>query len=403
MSTTGIGRTIFVTGATGFLGKVVIEELLRLREKYVICEIIILLRKRGSFDAQARFQQQVAISRCFASLTGDWARFIRVMEGDLANTDCGLQARDYEQVCDTVTHIIHTAACIKFDSTVLEALSSNVDSACNILALAKDCRNLEQLVVTSTAYVTPPQKGPIYEELVQLPCPASKLESDLRNELLQKHEAIAATGHPNIYSLSKCLAEHLVCEGRGSVPVTIVRPSIISAAIRFPKPGWIDSPAAFGGLVLHFGTGTLRVLNGRREAKLDIVPVDVVAQDLIHETFRHNVETSRRESVRIVFSVATARNCLSLGNACEILQRSFHKQFQYIGPHSYDLKLQDLLHHGREVLRHKDGTPQQTAAKKRWRIVTGINAVFEPYTNFTYDFRPKRLSVRLNPHEYIQT
>ncbi|KAM0541745.1 hypothetical protein ACHAO7_010345 [Fusarium culmorum] len=396
-------RSILVTGATGFLGKVVVEELLRLREKYAVDEITVLLRRRGPLDAQTRFQQQVTTSPCFASLTGDWTRFIHVVEGNLSNADCGLQARDCEQVCSTVTHIIHTAACIKFDSTVAEALLSNVDSACNILALAKQCRNLRQLVVTSTAYVTPPKTGPIYEELVQLPCTASKLESDLRNKILQKHEAIAATGHPNIYSLSKCLAEHLVCEARGPVPVTIVRPSIISAAIRFPRPGWIDSPAAFGGLVLTFGTGSLRVLNGRPQAKLDIVPVDVVAHDILYETFRHDAETSRVESARIAFSVSTLKNSLTLGNACDILEGAFDKHFAYIGPQGYDLKLQDLLYHGREVLHHKDGTTHQTVAKKRWKIVSGINSVFEPYTNFTYDFRPERLVICLDPVDYIRT
>ncbi|KAJ0131622.1 Uncharacterized protein HZ326_25281, partial [Fusarium oxysporum f. sp. albedinis] len=284
-------NTILVTGATGFLGKVVVEELLRLREKHATNQVILLLRKKDPLDAQARFEQHVAPSPCFASLPKDWKRSILVIEGDLSSPNCGLQACQYKLVCQTITHIIHTAACIKFDSTVPEAISSNIDSSCHILALAKNCNNLQRLVITSTAYVTPPQQGPIYESLVDLPSPASQIASELRNGVLGKEEAIAATGHPNIYSLSKCLAEHLICETRGSLPVTIVRPSIICAAIQNPSPGWIDSRAAFGGLVLGFGTGSLRVIDGRPETKLDIVPVDLVANCLIYETFRKDIQS----------------------------------------------------------------------------------------------------------------
>ncbi|KAH6983841.1 hypothetical protein EDB80DRAFT_518090, partial [Ilyonectria destructans] len=72
----------------------------------------------------------------------------------------------------------------------------------------------------------------------------------------------------------------------GCLPVTIVRPSIMCAALHHPVPGWIDSKAAFAGIVLGFSSGVLRVVNGRPETKLDIVPVDVVAGCLIHEAFR---------------------------------------------------------------------------------------------------------------------
>ncbi|KAK2926797.1 Fatty acyl-coenzyme A reductase, NAD-binding domain [Fusarium oxysporum f. sp. vasinfectum] len=381
-------NTILVTGATGFLGKVVVEELLRLREKHATKQVILLLRKKDPLDAQARFEQHVAPSPCFASLPKDWKRSIHVIEGDLASTNCGLQACQYERVCQTVTHIIHTAACIKFDSTVPEAISSNVDSSCHILALAKNCDNLQRLVITSTAYVTPPQQGPIYE-------------------ILGKEEAIAATGHPNIYSLSKCLAEHLICETRGSLPVTIVRPSIICAAIQNPSPGWIDSRAAFGGLVLGFGTGSLRVIDGRPETKLDIVPVDLVANCLIYETFRRDIQSLDRRNVRIVFSVATMEKSLTLGDACKMLELYFDGRFRYIGPQGPILDLYQLFHHYipsrvyATVNRIKGNEIGERQAMKTWKVVRGMNTVFKPYTNYTHDFRPEGPSADFDPAKYM--
>ncbi|KAH7230889.1 male sterility protein-domain-containing protein [Fusarium tricinctum] len=402
-----IGNNILVTGATGFLGKVVIEELLRLREIYSISRIILLLRKKGPLDAMTRFEKYIVTSPCFASLPQGWKQFTQVVEGDLASPDCGLNARDYDQVRKTVTHIIHTAACIKFDSTVSEAISSNVDSSCNVLALAKDCHNLQQLVVTSTAYVSPPHQGPIYENLVELPCPASKLVSELKNGVLAKEEAIAATGHPNIYSLSKCLAEHMICETKGCLPVTLVRPSIICAAIHFPEPGWIDSRAAFGGLVLGFSTGALLVLDGRPETKLDIVPVDVVAESLIYETFRKGAKIHKQTDLRIVFSVATVERSLTLADACKMLEIFFQRRLQYIGPQGhmldlYKLVYQDLPFHLDATVNGIKGTKSREAqSKKIWKVVNGMSAVFRSYTNSTHDFRPKHAKVHFDPVEYM--
>ncbi|KAG4278283.1 hypothetical protein FPRO04_13930 [Fusarium proliferatum] len=400
-------NTILVTGATGFLGKVVVEELLRLRDKHATSQVVLLLRKKDPLDAQARFEQHVAPSPCFASLPKDWKRSIRVIEGDLSSPNCGLQAGEYELVCQTTTHIIHTAACIKFDSTVPEAISSNIDSSCHILDLARKCVNLQRLVITSTAYVTPPQQGPIYERLVELPCPASQIVSGLRRGIIGKEEAIAATGHPNIYSLSKCLAEHLISETRGSLPITIVRPSIICAAIENPSPGWIDSRAAFGGLALGFATGSLRVLHGRPEAKLDIVPVDLVASCLIYETFRRDIGSLDERNLRIVFSVATKEKSITLGDACKMLEQYFGGRFRYIGPQGPILDLYLLFHQYipsriyATMCRIKGNERGETQAQKTWKVVRGMNNVFKPYTNHTHDFRPKGSSIDFDPAKYM--
>ncbi|KAI8416094.1 hypothetical protein FOFC_02403 [Fusarium oxysporum] len=358
-------NTILVTGATGFLGKVVVEELLRLREKHAINQVILLLRKKDPLDAQARFERHVAPSPCFASLPKDWKR------------------------------------------TVPEAISSNIDSSYHILALAKNCGNLQQLVITSTAYVTPPQQGPIYESLVDLPSPASQIVSELRSGVLGKEEAIAATGHPNIYSLSKCLAEHLICETRGSLPITIVRPSIICAAIQNPSPGWIDSRAAFGGLVLGFGTGSLRVIDGRPETKLDIVPVDLVANCLIYETFRRDIRSLDQRNVRIVFCVATMEKSLTLRDACKMLELFFDGRFRYIGPQGPILDLYQLFHHYipsrvyATISRIKGNERGERQAKKTWKVIRGMNTVFKPYTNHTHDFRPEGPSFDFDPAKYM--
>jgi nucleoside-diphosphate-sugar epimerase len=46
---------------------------------------------------------------------------------------------------------------------------------------------------------------------------------------------------PNTYTYTKALAEHLLLEECGSIPLAIVRPTIVTAALREPIPGWVDN------------------------------------------------------------------------------------------------------------------------------------------------------------------
>ncbi|KAL5316317.1 hypothetical protein ACEPPN_015362 [Leptodophora sp. 'Broadleaf-Isolate-01'] len=256
---------------------------------------------------------------------------------------------------------------------------------------------------------------PIYESLVHLPRPSIEIYNDLKNGNLSKQEALELTGHPNIYSLSKCLAEHLISERKGSLPVTIVRPSIICAAWKYPMPSWIDSRAAFAGFVLCFGKGVLTVVNGRLDTKLDIIPVDEVVSRLIREAF-HGYSSGDTVQMRIVFSVATVQHSLALGDTCQRLQLFFKQRndassrptFRYIGPRTRLFRLSEFfnqrmrLHMYAIICRVEGKRAEATATKKAYRLVTAMNVLFEPYTNQTYDFRPAKPMISLNQEEYVR-
>ena len=44
-------------------------------------------------------------------------------------------------------------------------------------------------------------------------------------------------GYPNTYTFTKSIAEHILEEVRGDVPVGVFRPSIVGAAMKEPCPG----------------------------------------------------------------------------------------------------------------------------------------------------------------------
>ena len=60
------------------------------------------------------------------------------------------------------------------------------------------------------------------------------------------------------------------------IPLLILRPSILAAALEEPVPGWTDSITNLGGIVLTVGIGILKDFVVNPNLIADIVPVDFV-------------------------------------------------------------------------------------------------------------------------------
>ena len=54
-----------LTGATGFVGKVMLYELLRRRDELGLAKVRLLIRPGRNSDAAKRFKTEIASSRCF--------------------------------------------------------------------------------------------------------------------------------------------------------------------------------------------------------------------------------------------------------------------------------------------------------------------------------------------------
>ena len=79
---------------------------------------------------------------------------------------------------------------------------------------------------------------------------------------------------PNTYTFTKAIAEKLLEEEHGDVPTVIVRPSIVTAALKEPLPGWIDNINGPTGVIAGVAKGVLRVVRGDSELVADLIPVD---------------------------------------------------------------------------------------------------------------------------------
>lgn len=290
------GAQILLTGVTGFVGKVVLEELLRRREELKIGTVYVLIREKGTRRApELRFDTKVASSKCFAQLPGTWRDHVKVISGDLASRGMAMQESAAAMLRERVTHIIHCAASIEFDPPLAAATAANVTSSLNLLEFARSCERLEAMVSLSTAYVTPHPGDDVTvsEALVDFPLDAESVYQSILDGEADATALLRQTGHPNIYTFTKCLGEQLLASRKGHVPLTLVRPSIISASWQYPEPGWIDSPAAFAAFVSLVGLGVHRSIAARRETLLDIVPCDVVATRVIAACFLSDADAAR--------------------------------------------------------------------------------------------------------------
>lgn len=97
---------------------------------------------------------------------------------------------------------------------------------------------------------------------------------------------------------------------KGATPLTIVRPSIVSASWKYPFPGWIDSFAALASPISAFALGGLKVLHGEPSAILDVVPVDKVAECLIKEALLSQESNINHETApaKFVHCVSTTKH-----------------------------------------------------------------------------------------------
>jgi nucleoside-diphosphate-sugar epimerase len=161
---------------------------------------------------------------------------VTVLEGNLEQPGLALDA-SHTKFLRQVTHVVHAAASIKFHLPVAVAARANVTASLNMLEVARTLPMLSRFVYVSTAYVTPGLDGqPIEEKLVSLPVPPADLYASCTQIGAKEETLLAQTGHPNSYTLTKAIAEQMLVEKRGDVPLTILRPSIITASRQYPFP-----------------------------------------------------------------------------------------------------------------------------------------------------------------------
>lgn len=277
------GRSVLVTGGTGFMGKVLVEKLLRSCPD--IATIYLLMRPKRGNDIRMRLDELLNTT------IFDWLRKERPealnkvvpVFGDITLPELGISQADQKILTDGVSVVFHSAATIKFDEKLKMAVGMNILGTKLIVQLCHKMLKLEALVHVSTAYcncnrqeiselVYPPPADP--EKIIHC---AEWLEDDLLESITPK----IIGNRPNTYTFTKALAEHVLVEQSGNLPVAIVRPSIVTASWKEPIPGWVDNLNGPTGLLAGAGKGILRTILCYRDLVADLIPIDIAINLLI--------------------------------------------------------------------------------------------------------------------------
>jgi len=304
------GRSVFITGGLGFVGKQIVEKLLRSCPE--IDNIYLLIRNKKGHSVQQRLTQSLN-SPIFDVLKVKQPQFskkIIPVAGDVLDDFLGVSDADHNRMSSNVSMVIHSAATLRFDEPLRVAVDMNVLGVRRALDVSKQLPKLEAFVHISTAYSQAHILNGTIEEKVYDP-PMSTEDvinltrslSDEDLEVLVPH-LLKKYKRPNTYTLTKAIAEKLVERERGHVPASICRPAVVVASQEEPFPGWTDNVTAANGVYVGFGTGTIRCLlsNYKGTAYLGMVPVDRVANGIIVSGWQTAINKS--ESKVSVYTIA---------------------------------------------------------------------------------------------------
>nr|CAD7450098.1 unnamed protein product [Timema bartmani] len=90
---------------------------------------------------------------------------------------------------------------------------------------------------------------------------------------------------PNTYTFTKAIAENIIRKTASDLPIAIVRPSQVTGTLKEPVCGWIDNVNGPNGAAAGYFAGLLRTGVSHAETKLNIIPVDMVANCIIAAAF----------------------------------------------------------------------------------------------------------------------
>jgi fatty acyl-CoA reductase len=108
-------RSVFITGATGFIGKVLVEKLLRSCDG--VKNIYVLLRTKKGLDVRTRLDE-IIDAKIFEKIRDENPVALNkliAIEGDITKDGLGISKNDLNSLISDVSVVFHSAATVKFD------------------------------------------------------------------------------------------------------------------------------------------------------------------------------------------------------------------------------------------------------------------------------------------------
>jgi thioester reductase-like protein len=255
---------VLLTGATGFVGREILSRFLERGDRHIFA----LVRAENDDLAAERLPAHDRLT---------------AVAGNIEQRELGLAAETRELLRRKVTTVLHCAASVSFDLPLEESRSVNVEGSRRMLELARGCERLERFSYVSTAYVAGEPGG-----------------------LFREDELAVGQRFRNPYERSKFEAELALRSEGADLPLQILRPSIV---VGDSSTGHTTSFNVLYGPLKAFARGAIPAIPARRDAPVDIVPVDYVA-DRVHDLATHGPDGT--------FHLVAGRNATTVGRLLEM-------------------------------------------------------------------------------------
>ncbi|XP_039480778.1 putative fatty acyl-CoA reductase CG5065 [Drosophila santomea] len=300
------GRSVFITGGTGFMGKVLVEKLLRSCPD--IRNIYLLIRPKRGQEVSARLTELLN-APLFESLRQEKPKELSKVipiSGDITSEELGISEKDQNLLCRNVSVVFHSAATVKFDEKLKLSVTINMLGTKRLVELCHRMLSLDALIHVSTAYcncdrtdVSEVIYAPPYnpDDIISL---INWLPEDILDQLTPR----LIGKRPNTYTFTKALAEHMLLKEAGNLPVAIVRPSIVTASLNEPFAGWVDNFNGPTGLVSALAKGMFRTMMCEKNYVADMVPVDIVINLMIAAAWR---TATRKSNNLLIYNCCTGQ------------------------------------------------------------------------------------------------
>ncbi|XP_065365046.1 putative fatty acyl-CoA reductase CG5065 [Calliphora vicina] len=316
-------QEIFITGGSGFVGKALIEKLIRSFPKF--SKMYVLMRSKKGKSAEERLQEILNTS-AFERARNEQPQAISniiPIAGDCQELGLGISSEDFEKM-KNVTLVFHSAASVRFDDHLRSAILLNTRGTHELVKLATKLKHLKAFVHISTTYSNPDRQ--IVEERIY-PAYADwrttiKLAETYDVETLNVFFSKYSSEQPNTYTFTKSLAEHIINDYRHQLPIMVFRPSIVVSSIEEPIPGWVDNFNGPLGMLVACGIGLLRTNHADPDIVTDVIPVDVTVRSLLISAFK--LATTQRnlrpisDEVEVINCANASINCITLGEIIKL-------------------------------------------------------------------------------------
>ncbi|KAI0895038.1 large subunit of L-aminoadipate-semialdehyde dehydrogenase [Annulohypoxylon nitens] len=207
--------TIFLTGATGFLGSYLVKDILDRTSR----DIKLIAHVRGAKDSSAALQRLRRSLQGYGLWKEEWLARLSAVVGDLSKPQLGVEDSTWQQLAKDVDVVIHNGATVHWIRKYQDMMASNVLSTIDAMKLCNEGKAKVFCFVSSTSVLDTDYYINLSEEQTRTG-QGAVMESDDMNG--------SRTGLGTGYGQTKWVSEQLVREaGRRGLRGSVVRPGYV--------------------------------------------------------------------------------------------------------------------------------------------------------------------------------